>query len=46
MFPQALIKINTFPRDTVSVFEMIKSEVVAKTEKFKDVIVEKFKCFE
>ena len=25
---------------------MIKREVVAKTEKFKDVIVEKFKCFE
>ena len=46
MFRRALIKPNTFPRDTVSFVELIKSEVAVKTETLENFIVENFDCFQ
>ena len=45
-FSRALIKAITFPRDTSSFVEFIKSEVAAKTEKSEHFIVEFFECFQ
>ena len=36
------MKCDTFPCDITAIVELIKSEVIAETEKIEDFIVEKF----